>query len=69
MASQWSKSGIETVEAAMEIAEKEYKKKKNVTTKVTKKESVIPDWFNKNIEEDTASDEEIRKLESRMKRG
>lgn len=69
IASQWSKSGIETVEAAMEIAEKEYKKKKNVITKVTKKQSVTPDWFNKNIEEDTASLEEIKKLESRMKRG
>ena len=69
IASQWSKSGIETVEAAMEIAEKEYKKKKSVATKVTKKASVTPDWFNKNIEEDTASLEEIKKLESRMKRG
>ncbi|MBR6690564.1 MAG: DnaD domain protein [Bacilli bacterium] len=69
IAAQWSKSGIETVEDAMEIAEKEYKKKKNVTTKVTKKESVTPDWFNKDIKEDIASDEEIKKLESRMKRG
>ena len=69
IAAQWSKSGIETVEQAMEIAEKEYKKKKNITTKTTKKTVVTPDWFNKNIEEDVASDEEIKKLESRMKRG
>ena len=69
IAAQWSKSGIETVEAAMEIAEKEYKKKKNITTKTTKKVSVTPDWFNKDIKEDIASDEEIKKLESRMKRG
>jgi len=69
IAAQWSKSGIETVEAAMEIAEKEYKKKKNTVTKATKKESITPDWFNKDIKEDTASDEEIKKLESRMKRG
>lgn len=69
IASQWSKSGIETVEQAMEIAETEYKKKKNVTTKVTKKVALTPDWFNKDIKEDIASDEEIKKLESRMKRG
>ena len=69
IASQWSKSGIETVESAMEIAEKEYKKKKNVTSKVTKKEVITPDWFIKDIKEDIASDEEIKKLESRMKRG
>lgn len=69
IAGQWSKSGIETVEAAMEIAEKEYKKKKNTTTKVTKKVAETPDWFNKDIKEDIASDEEIKKLESRMKRG
>ena len=69
IAAQWSKSGIETVEAAMEIAEKEYKKKKNITTKTTKKVSVTPEWFNKDIKEDIATDEEIKKLESRMKRG
>ena len=69
IASQWSKSGIETVEDAMEIAEKEYKNKKKVTPKVTKKVAETPDWFNKKIEEDMATDEEIKKLESRMKRG
>ena len=69
IAAQWSKSGIETVEAAMEIAEKEYKKKKNITQKTTKKVVETPDWFNKSIEEDKASEEEIKKLESRMKRG
>jgi len=69
IAAQWSKSGIETVEAAMEIAENEYKEKKNVTAKVTKKITSTPDWFNKDIKEDVASDEEIKKLESRMKRG
>ena len=69
IAAQWSKSGIETVDAAMEIAEKEYKKKKNITTKTTKKVVVTPDWFNQDIKEDIASEEEIKKLESRMKRG
>ena len=69
IASQWSKCGIETVEDAMKIAEEEYRKKKNVTTKTAKKESHTPEWFNKDIEEQTATLEEIQKLESRMKRG
>jgi replication initiation and membrane attachment protein len=67
IASQWSKSGIETVEDAMNIAESEYKKKKKTT--VTKKKIVdTPDWFDKDIKEEKASIEEIEKLERRMKR-
>ena len=69
IAAQWNKSGIETVEAAMEIAENEYKKKKNITVKTNKKVASTPDWFNKDIKEEIATDEEIKKLESRMKRG
>lgn len=68
IASQWSKSGIETVEDAMNIAENEYKKKKNINNKSVKKKSVTPEWFNKEIKEDTATEEEIKNLESRMKR-
>ena len=68
IASQWSKSGIETVEDAMNIAETEYKKKKNINNKSVKKKSVTPEWFNKEIKEDTATEEEIKNLESRMKR-
>jgi len=68
IASQWSKSGIETVEQAMEIAEAEYKKKKKPTGKIEKKKQVVPEWVNKEVEEDIATEEEIKKLESRMKR-
>ena len=60
IASQWAKSKIETVEEAMKIAEKEYKNKK--TTKKDKKEEK-PIWFNQNIEENTASEEEIKEME------
>ena len=54
----------------MNIAEKEYKKKKNLSkSKETKRPiSSKPDWFNKDIKEDMATLEEIEKLESRMKR-
>ena len=68
IASQWSKSGIETVEDAMNLAETEYKKRKKVTSKSTKKVTVKPSWFNKYIEEETASEEEIKKLEERLSR-
>lgn len=68
IASQWSKSGIETVEDAMNIAEKEYKKKKNMTTKQPKKVAITPEWFNKEIKENKATEEEIRELEEYMKR-
>ena len=52
----------------MELAESEYKKKKSVTNKVVKKTAIKPEWIDKNLEEDTATEEEIKKLESRMKR-
>lgn len=69
VAGQWSKSGVETVEDAMKIAEEEYRKKKNVSKREVKKVSIVPEWVNKDIKEDIATEEEIRKLESRMKRG
>ena len=69
IASQWKKSGIETVEDAMNIAEEEYKKKKTISTKITKRVvNTTPEWMNKEIKENRATEEEIKKLESRMKR-
>ena len=69
IASQWSKSGIETVEDAMNIAEQEYKSRKKIKDVPTKKKVVeTPSWFNKDIKEEKASEEEIRELERRMKR-
>ena len=67
IASQWSKAGIETVEDAMNIAEEEYKKKKK-TKEPAKKVKETPEWFNKDIEEQEATLDEIKKLEDRMKR-
>lgn len=67
IASQWSKSNIETVEDAMKIAEDEYKKRKgkNSNIKVIKKEEK-PEWFNQDIAENKASIEEIKALEQRI---
>jgi len=62
IASQWAKSKIETVEEAMDLAEKEYKSKKNIVKKDKKLENK-PDWFDKEITEVKASDEDIEELE------
>ena len=60
IASQWAKSKIETVEDAMNIASQEYKGGKKTTKKTTE---VKPDWFDKDIEENEASEDEIKELE------
>lgn len=70
IASQWKKSNIETVEDAMNIAEQEYKKNQkwktsspSNTSKVKKNEQE-PKWFKKDIEENSATQEEIDALEA-----
>lgn len=67
IAAQWSRSNIETVEDAMKFAESEYKKRNNKPVKkdISKIENK-PDWFDKNIEENTASMDEIKALEQRI---
>ena len=53
IAGQWKRSGIETASEAMELAEKEHKKKyKNTNTKNNK---ILPTWFNESI---VSTDEE-----------
>ena len=73
IASQWKKCNIETVEDAMNIAEKEYHSRqtgnKPVEVKVNnnfKKLEQTPVWFNKDIEENSATEEEIRQLEAML---
>jgi len=68
IASQWKKSNIETVEDAMDIAEKEYRKKnENKEIKKPLKTTTTPSWFNKDIEEDSATEEEIRAFEELLR--
>ena len=65
IASQWKRSGIETVSDAMAIAEKEYKKRKDIKTSTkVKKEASKPAWFGEHVEATKATDEEILELES-----
>ena len=61
IAEQWSRSKIETVEDAMNFAEKEYKKTKNIK-QTTKKIEQKPDWFNKEIKSSEATDSEIDEI-------
>ena len=68
IAGQWSRNKIETVEEAMEIAKKNHKsinKKTTIKKEINIKE--VPDWFNKNIEATSATDEERQAMEDLLK--
>ncbi len=73
VASQWSRLNIETVEEAMRVAEKEHKKIKKLTEKKaskdikTKKEEVLPSWFDKEIATKEISKEEQEELDNMLK--
>lgn len=67
LAGEWQRLGIETVEEAMSIAEKEHKKRNK---KVIKNENInvkTPDWFDKNITKSTISSDEDNQLEELLK--
>lgn len=66
IASQWARNKIETVEQAMNLAEKENKNRKTHIEKSQIKNAIIeekPIWFEKNIEKNTASKEEIEEMQ------
>ena len=73
VASQWCRMNIETVEEAMEVAEKEHKKIKKLTEKKTpstKNNNIkeeLPSWFEKNIEKKEMSKEEKEELNNLLK--
>lgn len=64
IAGQWSRLGIKTVEDAMKQAASEHKKIKTKPSIQTKK---VPEWFDKKIEKDNASNEEIKEMEELLK--
>ena len=68
IADQWKRSDIKTVEEAMSICKNENKTKQKVISKKIKTKEEKPEWFNKQIEEDVASDEDIKALEARLSR-
>ena len=63
IAAQWAKSKVETVEAAMKLAEKEYKSR-NIYINKNKSRNIetVPTWFNKKISENKASQSEIDEM-------
>lgn len=69
IAGQWQRLKIETVEDAMNVAEKEHKKynKSKNYNKVEKIEEKIPDWFDKNISKKKVSETEKLKIDELLK--
>lgn len=66
LAGEWQRLGIETVEEAMKVAEKEHKKRNRRVVREEKRSSKIPEWFDKEIKKDT-SIEENNQLEELLK--
>lgn len=64
IASQWARNKVETVESAMKLAEKEYKSRKIKNTKVIEEK---PEWFDKEIKTNKASDAEMKEMEELLK--
>ena len=67
IANQWKRSNIKTVEEAMNLCRKENQAKKKPRVKPAIKKEEKPDWFDKNIEEDAASSDDIAALEATLK--
>lgn len=63
IASQWARNKVETVEAAMKLAEKEYKSRKLSKPSVEEK----PEWLDKEIKSNKASEEEMKEMEELLK--
>ena len=69
IAAQWKRSNIKTPEEAMQICIKENKnKKENKPIKKPMKKEEKPEWYDQTIDEETASDEDIKKLEAIINR-
>ncbi len=68
IAMQWKRAKINTVEEAMEIAEREHRRRKDGDyKKKTKKEEKVPDWFNKKINSEKLDDKKQKEIEARLK--
>jgi replication initiation and membrane attachment protein len=70
IAGQWKRLNIETVEEAMNIAEKEHKRyKKNINKPktVVNREEKVPAWFDQKIEKEELTKEEKEEIEVMLK--
>lgn len=65
IAGHWKRLGIKTVEEAMNLCEKEHNKiKKMITTSKVKEEVKTPEWFDKNINKESITDDEKEELKA-----
>ena len=67
MAGEWQRKGIETVEDAMSLCEKEHKKRNKKVIEEKKVNVKTPDWFDKEIEKNKINDGEDNQLEELLK--
>ncbi len=67
IAAQWKRSKIETVQQAMDFAEKEYKKTQKFKVKKTNKKEIVPEWFDQKIESKKMDKEKLEALEAMLK--
>lgn len=67
LAGEWQRLGIETVEEAMNTAEKEHKKRGKRVIRTEVKNAKIPDWFDKEIAKNTIDVGEENQLEELLK--
>ena len=66
IASQWVRNKVETVEQAMNLAEKEYKNKKKVVAAKKPVSLTKPDWFDKEIDSVSVSSSEQLEFEKKL---
>lgn len=66
IAGQWKRAGVKTVEAAMELAKKDHKKK-HKAVKNQEDTNKVPVWFDQNIEKEKVTEDEARELEAMLK--
>lgn len=67
IAGQWARSKIETVEAAMTLAEKEYKNTKRYKQhKLSKTLEEKPTWFEETVGENQATDQEMEEMKKML---
>jgi len=67
IAGQWQRLKIETVEDAMDLAEKEHKKYNKKHEKPIVKDEKLPEWFDKKIEKKEVDDIEKSEIEALLK--
>ena len=62
VAAQFKKEGIETVEAAMNLAEKEYQARKTIKVQKNLKVEEKPEWFDKKITREHLAEKEKEEM-------